>query len=118
MKARERIKTGWLIAVGLITGLCSAEVRGASLNAGAAIIDITPTNLPIRTAGNLTLTVVSNIHDHLYSRALVLKDDGSTYLVIVVVDSCMIAREDLDKAKEGVSGFIPPENILICSTHT
>src|SRR5262245_13980967 len=84
--------------IALMLALHGTQVR-AGLNAGAAIIDITPTNLPIRTAGNLTLTVVSNIHDRLYSRALVLKGEDANYVVLVVVDSCMIAREDLDKAK-------------------
>src|SRR5262249_27831840 len=72
--------------------------QAAPLRAGAAAVDITPTNLPIRTAGNLTLTVVSNIHDALHARALVL-DDGTTTLAIATVDSCMVAREDLEAAK-------------------
>jgi hypothetical protein len=87
--------------------------------AGAAAVDITPTNLPIRTAGNLTLTVVKKVHDPLHSRALVL-DDGSTRLAIAVVDSCMIAREELDEAKAAASRAtgIPIENMLISATHT
>jgi neutral ceramidase len=82
-------------------------------------VDITPTNLPIRTAGNLTLTVVSKIHDPLHSRAMVL-DDGTTRLVIAVVDSCMISREDFDTAKSIASRAtrIPVENMMISSTHT
>lgn len=91
----------------------------ASLRAGAALVDITPTNLPIRTAGNLTLTVVSKIHDPLHARAIVL-DDGATRLAIAVVDSCMIAREDFDAAKASASRVtgIPVENMMISSTHT
>jgi hypothetical protein len=91
----------------------------AEFRAGAAAVDITPTNLPIRTAGNLTLTVVNTVHDPLHSRALVL-DDGSTRVAIAVVDSCMIAREDLDEAKAAASRVtgIPVENMLISATHS
>src|SRR6187402_1183596 len=97
-------------------GVCSGA---ASLRAGAALVDITPTNLPIRTAGNLTLTVVSKIHDPLHTRAIVL-DDGATRLAIAVVDSCMISREDFDLAKITASRVtgIPVENMMISSTHT
>jgi neutral ceramidase len=100
-------------------GSWSLDLRAASLRAGAALVDITPTNLPIRTAGNLTLTVVSKIADPLHSRAMVL-DDGATTLVLAVVDSCMIAREDLDAAKAIASRAtgISVSNMMISSTHT
>jgi neutral ceramidase len=95
------------------------NTHAASLRAGAALVDITPANLPIRTAGNLTLTVVKEINDPLHSRAIVL-DDGTTRLAIAVVDSCMIAREDLDRAKEIASRAtdISVSNMMISSTHT
>jgi hypothetical protein len=95
------------------------STEAATLRAGAAAVDITPTNLPVRTAGNLTLTVVSNIHDPLHARALVL-DDGSTRVALAVVDTCMIAREDLDTAKALVARTtgITVSNIMISSTHT
>lgn len=100
-------------------GSWSLELRAASLRAGAALVDITPTNLPIRTAGNLTLTVVSKIADPLHARAIVL-DDGATPLALAVVDSCMIAREDLDAAKAIASRVtgISVSNMMISSTHT
>jgi neutral ceramidase len=108
-----------VLGVSLVFGAWSLELRAGSLRAGAAAVDITPTNLPIRTAGNLTLTVVSKIHDPLHSRAFVL-DDGTTRLGIAVVDSCMISREDFDAAKTIASRAtgIPVENMMVCSTHT
>src|SRR5206468_4777858 len=115
MRNRERLNevtkrivrcAGILVATPLLlTGLLPAMLSlatAAEFRAGAATVDITPTNLPIRTAGNLTLTVVNKIHDPLHSRALVL-DDGSTRVAIAVVDSCMIAREELDEAKVAAS---------------
>ena len=106
-----------LLALPLLMNVLSAA--GGQFRAGAAAVDVTPIQLPIRTAGNLTLTVVNKVHDPLHSRALVL-DDGSTRLAIAVVDSCMIARDDLDAARAAVGQVtdIPAENILISSTHT
>src|SRR5438477_6683086 len=106
-----------LLALPLLMGVSS--VAGAQFRAGAAAVDVTPIPLPIRTAGNLTLTVVNTVHDPLHSRALVL-DDGSMRLAIAVVDSCMIAREDLDTAKAAAGQLtgMPADNILISSTHT
>jgi neutral ceramidase len=108
-----------IIAALLAAAALATPAQAASLRAGAALIDITPTNLPIRTAGNLTLTVVSNISDPLHARAFVL-DDGITRLAIAVVDSCMIAREDLDAAKAMASRAtgISASNMMISSTHT
>lgn len=108
----------WLLLTGLLPAMLSLATA-AEFRAGAAAVDITPTQLPIRTAGNLTLTVVNKVHDPLHARALVL-DDGSTQVAIAVVDSCMIAREDLDEAKAAAAGItgIPIEHMLISSTHT
>lgn len=114
---------GWSkSALSAVLGLCAlvtTSAQAASLRAGAALVDITPTNLPIRTAGNLTLTLVNKIADPLHARALVL-DDGTTKLVLAVVDSCMVAREDLDKAKAIASRAtgISVSNMMVSSTHT
>src|SRR5881394_1014367 len=69
-----------LLLIGLLPGVVSLAAAD-QFRAGAAVVDITPTNLPIRTAGNLTLTVVNKVHDPLHSRALVL-DDGSTQVAM------------------------------------
>jgi neutral ceramidase len=115
----NRVNGALALAMWLVTTAMGYTANAAALRAGAAVVDITPTNVPIRTAGNLTLTVVSNIHDSLHARALVL-DDGATPLVLAVVDSCMIAREDLDTAKTMASRVtgISVSNMMISSTHT
>jgi hypothetical protein len=112
------LKIHFLLLTGLLPDMVSSATA-AEFRAGVALVDITPTNLPIRTAGNLTLTVVNKVHDPLHSRALVL-DDGSTQVAMAVVDTCMIAREDLDEAKAAASRVtgIPIENMLISATHT
>ena len=111
----------WRLCAALVgmAWLLGSTGQAAQFRAGAAAVDITPTNLPIRTAGSLTLNLVNKVHDPLHARALVLEDDA-TRLAIAVVDSCLIPREDLDEAKAiaARSTGIPVENMLISATHT
>jgi len=101
----------------LLTSACLGA--NAVFRAGAAMVDITPTNFPIRTAGNLRLTIANKALDPLNVRALVL-DDGRLQIAIVVVDSCMVDRETMDAATFDawrITG-IPVNHMLISSTHT
>src|SRR5262245_50681926 len=84
----------------LLALLVAVHCPGAEriFRAGAAIVDITPTNLPIRTAGNLRLTIADKVLDPLKVRAIVL-DNQRIQIVIAVVDSCMMDRETMDAAK-------------------
>jgi hypothetical protein len=120
LAGKHRFFMGILVGCVLAGGGPGPELRAApDFQAGVARVDITPSRLPIRTAGNLTLTQVSNVHDRLHVRALALHD-GTNTLVLGMVDSCMMAREDLDRAKAAASRItgIPVENMLISSTHT
>ncbi len=107
------------IVFALITGSPPSLAAPAIFRAGAAMMDITPTNFPIRTAGNLSLTIAHKALDALNVRALVL-DDGRVQVAIAVVDSCMVDRETMDAAKAAahrVTG-IPIGRMLIAATHT
>src|SRR6185503_13962637 len=57
--------------------------------------------------------------DRLHVRALAL-DDGSTRLVLAVVDTCMIPRDLIDRAKEQANQEtrIPTDKMLVSATHT
>jgi neutral ceramidase len=107
-------------ALTVICAFAAGGVRGEPVfRAGTAMIDITPQTFPIRTAGNLNLTLAHKALDPLYVRAMVL-DDGSVTTAIAVIDSCMVDRETLDAAKaiaERETG-IPASRMLISSTHT
>src|SRR5687768_493369 len=104
-----------LLTLGAIDGLGAEPI----FRAGAALVDVSPPTFPIRTAGNLTLTVAEKSLDPLHVRAIVL-DDGKTAAAIAVIDSCMVDRETMDAAKAIASREtgIPPEQMLISSTHT
>lgn len=100
---------------------CEAEPGGAGerLRAGAYAQDITPQKFPISVNGGFQDRQATRAHDPLHARCLVL-EDGKTALALVVVDSCMIPRDILDKAKAlaAKKTGIPPGNMLISATHT
>jgi neutral ceramidase len=88
------------------------------LRAGAATSNITPW-IGLEIDGNMHSHIVTNIHDELHARCIVL-DDGSNKLAIVLVDSCVVLREIFDEAKQAVhkkTGF-PLESMLMAATHT
>ncbi|NNM30163.1 MAG: hypothetical protein HKO57_11630, partial [Akkermansiaceae bacterium] len=98
--------------------LSSAPVR-AELQAGTAVVDVTPQEWPLAPRGSFFPKPVNSAHDPLMVRCVVL-DDGRTPVALAVVDSCMVHRDLLDPAKRQASEAtgIPPENMLIAATHT
>jgi hypothetical protein len=89
-----------------------------TFRAGAAASNITPPlDKPI--VGGWASPLGKHVHDELYARCLIL-DDGKTRLVFVVCDSLGIAREVFDAAKQIIheKTGIPPENMMMCATHT
>src|SRR3954468_24118472 len=71
----------------------------AELQAGAAVVDVTPERFPVLVNGNMLSQSATGATSRLNARALVL-DDGRERVAIVVVDSCMMSRELLDEAKQ------------------
>ncbi len=90
-----------------------------ALRAGAFVVDITPTELPVSSAGSMTHRMADKVHDPLHARCLVL-DNGETQIAVVTCDSCMIPREIYDLAKQAASQAtrIPTEHMLCSATHT
>ncbi len=98
-------------------GLQSAPTR--HFRAGACSIDVSPRNLPVLVNGGFLRSQAMRVGDPLSAKALVL-DDGVIQVAIVVVDSCMMPRELLDRAEalaQKRTG-IPIERMLISATHT
>ncbi len=109
-----------IVAVILLAGGIGAGVAAEKIfRAGAAIVDVTPTNYPVLVNAMFTERSATNAIDPLEVRALVL-DDGRTRLVLAVVDTCMIARDLIDRAKEQASRAtgIPTDKMLVSATHT
>jgi hypothetical protein len=86
--------------------------------AGAAVSNITPP-LDEPVVGGWNSPPATHVHDELYAKCLVL-DDSKTKLVFVVCDNLGISREVYDAAKRIIhqKTGIPPENMMMCATHT
>ncbi len=80
---------------------------------------MTPRRFPVLVNGGFLSRTADGVTDPIHARAIVLSD-GRMEMAIVVVDSCMMPRLILDKAKELVfiKTGIPPAHILISATHT
>ena len=91
----------------------------AEFKAGAAVVDVTPLQLPVVVNGGLVARTVGEVKTPLNSRAIVL-DDGRVRLGIVVVDSCLMQRPFLDEVKQLAARRtqIRADRMLISATHT
>lgn len=98
--------------------LLSLPAAAADFRAGAAIVDVTPSKLPVLINGGMFSRALDKIKTRVHARAIALAD-GKEQLVIVVVDSCMMTRELLDEAKALVAKRtgIPANRLLISATH-
>jgi hypothetical protein len=107
------------IAILLLLFFSALPERTAQLRAGAATVEITPTQLPVLVNGGFLSRRGKSVRSKLHARALVL-DDGNTKLAIVIIDTCMMPRELFDPAKAEVEKKtgIPVSNILMAATHT
>lgn len=87
--------------------------------AGALVTDISPVKFPVIVNGMFTERVADKVVDPLTARALAL-DDGETTIVFCVVDTCMMPRDVIDKAKAlaAEATGVPAERMLVSATHT
>lgn len=91
----------------------------AALQAGAAVVDVTPEKLPVLLNGGMLNRQSDKVKSRVNARAIVLAD-GRSQLALVVVDSCMMPRSLLDEAKALAAARtgIPANRILISATHS
>ena len=111
----------WNLVLGISFVLCALnfELRAASFRAGAHVEDISPTNFPVIVNAMFTERSASKVVDPLHARALVI-DDGDTRIAFCIVDTCMMARDLIDEAKElaRATTGIPTDRMLVSATHT
>jgi len=103
----------------LVLTLGASAHSAPVLRAGAAASDITPKEFPINMPGGFSANPAESAHDSLHARALVL-DDGTTKIVMAVVDNLGAGPDVLDEAKEiaSKSTGIPKDHMLVSSTHS
>lgn len=108
-----------LFSLVLLTSLAILRAEELPLKAGAAAVDITPTRFPMNMPGGFSANMAEKAHDPFHARALVLSDEKTT-LVLVVVDNLGAGPDILNEAKIIASEKtgIPVERMLISSTHT
>ena len=113
------LHAGAQIAALFIPFLLVVPASLADFRAGAFAVDISPTNFPVRVNAMFTERSADKVADPLFAKALAL-DDGTTRLVLCVVDTCMIPRDLIDRAKADASKAtgIPTERMLVSATHT
>ncbi len=97
----------------------TSNIASAEFRAGAAIVDVTPPQLPVLVNGGMTSRSADQVKAPVTARAIVL-DDGRQRLAIVVVDSCMMPRALLDEAKQLAAQRtkIRADRMLISATHS
>lgn len=104
----------WVACLAVAVAPARAEFR-----AGAVVVDVTPTTLPVLVNGSWTSRSVEKINTRVHARAVSVAE-GDEQAVLVVVDSCMMGRELLDEAKELASKKtgIPLNRMTISATHS
>ena len=124
--ATEEVRAVWAALAGMFlswaaiaSASIAAEREKAVFRAGAAEVDISPTQFPVIVSGGFLQQQASRLHDPLHARCLVL-DDGSTRIAVAVVDTLFMPRELLEEIKREASRAtgIPVERMLISATHT
>ncbi|MBL9203038.1 MAG: hypothetical protein JNL39_21195, partial [Opitutaceae bacterium] len=104
--------------VALLVSALAAVAARAEFRAGAAVVDVTPTVLPVLVNGSMVSRSVDKVNTRVHARAVVFAD-ARAQLAIVVVDSCMMGRPLLDEAKSlaAVRTGMAPHRMLISATH-
>jgi hypothetical protein len=90
-----------------------------SLQAGAAVVDVSPQQFPIAVNGGMTAAFASEVKLPVKARAIVMQR-SDVRVAIVVVDSCMLPRQLLDEIKQMAAQRtgIRSDHIMIAATHT
>src|SRR5262245_55616527 len=91
-----------------------ADAGDRVFRAGAARVDVSPVHSPVIVNAMFTERSATQTVDRLYARALVL-DDGTTRVALTVVDTCMMPRDLIDRAKALAheQTGIPTERMLV-----
>lgn len=91
----------------------------ATLLVGAAVVDVTPDQLPVLVNGNFLSKTADKVKTRVNARAIVLRH-GEQQIALVVVDSCMIPQLLLDEVKQRAAQRtnLKPDHIMISATHT
>lgn len=109
-----------ILTVVVLIGMWTAAgaVRAADLEAGLAVVDITPP-IGYRMCGYFNERVSTGIHDPLHAKALVFRQGGQQ-AALVLCDLIAMSLEVAEPAcrAAAVQTGIPAEHIIIAATHS
>ncbi|WP_395738012.1 hypothetical protein [Prosthecobacter sp.] len=107
-----------VLSLGFLVTIAKTERPQNEINAGAGLVDITPTG-EVTLAGSPSPKKTSEVKTRLYVRALVLSAND-TKVAIVTLDTLKYPVELTVKARASIEQAtgIPAANVIICSSHT
>jgi hypothetical protein len=108
----------YIACVFAITALHAAASFAADLQAGVAVVDITPP-VPFRMSGYFNERLSTGVKDPLHAKAIVLRQ-GNVSAALVFCDLIGIPREVSMKARDQANHAtgIPRDHIAIAATHS
>ena len=106
-----------LIAAVIVT--LSPSLALAALRVGVHAQDISPQKLPVYVSGDFFNRTADRVVTPIHARSFVI-DDGTTRIVMCIIDSCGVGREMLDEIKKRASKAtgIPTDRMMLSATHT
>lgn len=109
----------YLICLSACANLGQSSEPTGTFHAGAAAVDITPSEFPRIIAGGFLEGRADRANDRLWVRSIAL-DEGAQPLVLTVVDTCMMPQSLIDQAKRQASGRcgVAIERMMVSATHT
>ncbi|MEZ0276902.1 MAG: hypothetical protein ACAH88_18480 [Roseimicrobium sp.] len=116
----RRLCSRLLLPLVIVYGMLLPSLQAAeTLRAGAFAQDISPTKFPASVNGSMTANFAQGITDPMHARCVAIHD-GTTEIILCVVDACMIPQHLCDKAKEIASKKtgVPASHMMISATHT
>lgn len=103
----------------LVVPILSSTAKADGLRAGAARVDVTPTE-PVMLAGYASRTNLSQgVHDPLSARALAFEQDGAR-LVLVSLDSLGFYNQTAEPLRQAIleGCGLKPSELFLCAIHT
>ncbi len=107
-----------IILICLCKGI-QADTTPSNVMARAGIIDITPTNLPIRLAGSMYPVETSIIH-HPLKALIVVLSNASMRMIVKTLDVSVLPEQAFKPLQKGIAKAtgIPPNHINLSAKHT
>lgn len=116
---RHRLSLFAIAAFAIAAPAVDANSQAADLEVGAAVVDVTPDQLPVLINGGFLPRTADQVKTRVNARAIVIRE-GEQEIGLVVVDSCMLPQLLLDDVKQRAAQRtqLKPDQIMISATHT